>query len=410
MDKRFDHIPLRINFIQEILNGNKLAPLIDVNVTDTEAFTNVNKKKKTSEVLNKELLDFNSVINKIGGKLVYVKSGTTGHTFKGFDPSNKNAPNYAVKVVAYPIRENYGNYDDINRPENAELMMLKVLSYFVVNCQTPHIVLPIGTFNTSIKPFIGLAKEGIVDNEKYKKFIAKHKKKEFHDEVSVLISEWANGGDLLEYMREKGDDMDLMTWKVLFFQIISVLTVIQTKYPNFRHNDMKANNILIHYIGTSRKNNFFKYKINDNVYIVPNIGMQIKLWDFDFACIDGVVNNSKVSADWTNKINVNMSKNQYYDIHYFFTTLTKKGFYPQFWTKSSKQARDFVRRIVPEKYEPKYEIKYNKKTKKNERVNINPKVTQRCRLLVDDEYVCPSDILTKDPFFSKFRPKSKNRQ
>ena len=160
--------------------------------------------------------------------MVYIKGSTTGHTFRGFDPKNKKAPNYAVKVVAYPKRENYGNYDDIRRPENAELMMLKVLSYFVVNNQSPHIVLPIGTFNTSIKPFIGLAKEGIVDNKKYKLFIKKYKKKELYNEVSVLISEWANGGDLLEYIREKGNSIDLLTWKVLLFQIISVLVVIQT--------------------------------------------------------------------------------------------------------------------------------------------------------------------------------------
>lgn len=39
-------------------------------------------------------------------------------------------------------------------------------------------------------------------------------------------------------------------------------------------------------------------------YNVTNIGYQIKLWDFDFACIPGVIKNSKVSADWTTNINV----------------------------------------------------------------------------------------------------------
>ena len=62
-------------------------------------------------------------------------------------------------------------------------------------------------------------------------------------------------------------------------------------------------------------------KINDIIYVIPNIGFQIKLWDFDFACIEGVVNNSKVNAKWTDKINVSYGKNQYYDIHYFFNNL-----------------------------------------------------------------------------------------
>jgi serine/threonine protein kinase len=407
MNRNFNDIPFRINFIRDILNGNNLLPLIDGNATDTEAFINKENKHDTLDVLNKESLNFNDVINKIGGKLVYVKSGTTGHTFRGFDPNDKNAANYAVKIVAYPIRENYGSYNDIKRPENAEIMMLKVLSYFVVLQNTPHIVLPIGTFNTSIKPFIGLAREGVANNVKYKRFVQKYEKKQLHSQVSVLISEWANNGDLLEYIREKGNTIDLETWRVLFFQIISVLVVIQTKYPNFRHNDMKANNILLHDIGQSRKNGLFKYTINSNIYKIPNIGIRIKLWDFDFACIKGIVNNSKVDAEWTDKINVSCERNRYYDIHYFFNILTKRGFYPQFWEGNNvhKEVKEFVRRIVPKKYEPKYVMKTNKKTGKEEPVNINPNVSQRCRLMVSDEYVIPNDILKYDPFFNKFREK-----
>ena len=55
---------------------------------------------------------------------------------------------------------------NIKRPENAELLMIKLLSEFIINKQTPHIVLPITTFNTSIKPFISLPKDNIVNNKK----------------------------------------------------------------------------------------------------------------------------------------------------------------------------------------------------------------------------------------------------
>ena len=58
--------------------------------------------------------------------------------------------------------------------------MIKAISYFVVNKQTPHIILPIGTFNTSIKPFLSLVEDDVVDNEnkKYKQFLEKYKKKD----------------------------------------------------------------------------------------------------------------------------------------------------------------------------------------------------------------------------------------
>jgi serine/threonine protein kinase len=391
-NRKFDYISARMNLIHKILDGNNLIPLLELESTETEAFINTTNENDIRKVLKKKVLDFGKVINQIGSKLVYIKSGTTGHTFRGFDPSDPNNPNYAVKVVAYPKRENYGDLNDIRRPENAEIIMLKVLSYFVINNQSPHLILPIGTFNTSIKPFLSLQKNKIVDNKKYSQFIKRYKKGDLHNEVSVLISEWANGGDLLEYIRKNYKTMTLNTWRVLFFQILSVLAVIQAKYPGFRHNDLKANNLLIHHIESRNKNNKFKYKINGKTYIIPNINLQIKLWDFDFACIEGIVDNTKVSADWTNRINVKPKKNRYYDIHYLFNTLTRKGFFPEFYDvpEINKSVKDFFKRIVPEKY------------------RNGDNVAERGRLLVDDEFTTPDDILRNDPFFKRIRPSESN--
>ena len=379
----------RTNMIRNILEGNNLKSLIDLDSNDTDAFINTKKETDIRDVLNKKILDFSQVINKIGSKLVYIKSGTTGHTFRGFNPNNPNEPNFAVKIVAYPKRENYGDLNDIRRPENAELMMLKVLSYFVIKNQTPHLVLPIGAFNTSIKPFLTLGKNGIVENKKYSQFIKRYKKGDLHQEVSVLISEWADGGDLLEYIRNNYKNMTLKDWRVILFQLFSALAVIQNKYPGFRHNDMKANNILIQKIESRNKNNKFKYKINGKIYIIPNIGIQVKLWDFDFACIAGIVENTKVEAEWTDKINVNSEKNRYYDLHYFFNTLTRKGFFPEFWNapEISKHVKDFAKRIVPEKYQK------------------GDNIAERGRLLNDDEYTYPDKVLKTDIFFERFRPK-----
>jgi len=87
---KFDHIANRIDFIHSLLNGKKLEPLIDVkviqepeNVDNTiEGGTTIQHKKDIREILNKKAFDFNQIINEIGGKLKYVKSVITGHTFK----------------------------------------------------------------------------------------------------------------------------------------------------------------------------------------------------------------------------------------------------------------------------------------------------------------------------------------
>lgn len=402
-----DTLPFRIEFIKTLLEGKDVQPMVDFENTETEYFTgkvniknedsddgNNDKNNDTRLLLKKKLFDFNKVINQIGGKLLYIKSGTTGHTFKGTINAEENEFNYAVKVVAYPKKEKYGSINDARRPENAELMMIKLLSYFVVKKQTPHIVLPIGTFNANIKQFVKLAKDGYIDedNKRYGEFVERYEKNEYHDEVSILISEWANRGDLLDFIKSNYTKFKPIFWKTIFFQIISTLAVIQSKYPSFRHNDLKANNILIHKVEKDWKK--FTYTVVKKTYIVPNIYYQIKFWDFDFACIPGIVNNSKVESEWTKQINVTPEKNRYYDMHYFFNTLIKKGFFPQLMTDECvpQEVKDFVNRVVPKKYQ------------------TGTDVHKRGRILTNLEYLTPDEVLSKDPYFEEFRVQKVKKQ
>lgn len=387
-DEKLNQIPYRLSIIKNMVDGKVLDSMIDFKNDTSDGVTT---NDDIREMLPKKYIDFNKAIKDLGGKLLYIKSGSTGHTFKGVypPPNEENKQNYAVKVVAYPRKENYGDMFSVKRPENAELLMIRLLANFVKNKQTPHLVLPITTFNTSIKPFISLPKDNIVNNKKFDAFIKRYKKGEYYENVSILISEWANSGDLLDYIKKNYKTMDVKHWRSIIFQILSVLAIIQNKYPGFRHNDMKANNILMHKIPFDKSNKKFKYKINGQVYLVSNIGIQIKLWDFDFACIPGIVDNSKVEAEWTDKINIKPEKNRYYDIHYFFNTLTKKGFFPEFWTDDAVpvRIREFVRRIIPEKYE-------------KEGTEF---VSERGRILINKEYMTPDYILKNDPLFKSMR-------
>lgn len=256
--------------------------------------------------------------------------------------------------------------------------------------QTPHIVLPIGTFNTKIDVFVDLIDKNVVtsDTDKYQEFVKRYKNKEYHDTVSVLISEWANRGDLLDFIRKYHDQFSLTHWKVIFFQVLSVLAVIQSKYPSFRHNDLKANNLLVHKI--KKQNEKFTYKVVRCVYSVPNIGYHVKLWDFDFSCIPGIVDNRKVESRWAKtQVNVTPTQNRYYDIHYFFNTLIKKGFCNEVMTseKVPNEVKEFINRVVPKKYQ-KTGTEY---------------VADKGRILVNDEYTTADELLKTDPFFADFR-------
>jgi len=382
---KFDTVPCRIKRISEMSDNNIIDGMIHKCIlSDKNNLT----KEDIRDLLPKKYLDFNKAITQLGGKLLYIKSGSTGHTFKGVYLDNNKKPNYGIKISAYPKKEHYGDLYNINRPENVELLMIQLLSQFVKNKQTPHIVLPITTFNTSIKTFVNI-KDEFVKNKKYDQFLKRYKKGEYYEKVSILVSEWANHGDLLDFLKKNYKSLSLKQWRIIIFQILSVLAIIQAKYPNFRHNDMKANNILIHKIGKNKISKFdkYRYKINGQKYIVPNIGYQIKLWDFDFATIPGLIDNSKVNAEWTNRINITPVKNRYYDIHYFFNTLTRKGFFPQFWEKNNvpKKIKAFIKRIIPDKY-TKGEF-----------------VSDRGRILVNDEFITPDEILKTDKLFRVMR-------
>jgi hypothetical protein len=396
MNLNKDSILFRINFIKNLLKNKLLTPLIDFdNKIDFIKSQQDNSDKDTRNVLNKHSCDFKEIIaSQIGGKLSYIKSGTTGHTFYGISSTgtnNEQSFEYAVKVVAYPKKDKASIYD-IRRPENAEIMILKILSFFIIKKQTPHIVLPIASFYTDIKNFTNLIDDNYVekDNKKYNEFIEKYKKGEYHDEVSILISEWANNGDLLDFVKKKYLLFDSIHWKVIFFQILSTLAIIQSKFPAFRHNDLKANNILVHKI--ENNNNRHTYTVNEITYKIPNIGYHMKMWDYDFACIQGIADNQKVNTKWTNTINITSKQNKYYDLHYFFNTLIRKGFFPEFMTSSAipQEAKDFVNRIIPPEYR---QGKY---------------VHERGRILINDEYTTPLKILQEDVYFEEFRNYEKN--
>lgn len=396
-------IQTRIFNIKNLMEEAKLEQINPLktmeNNLETEFFEGPrakdNKSLDTKTVLGKKTINFYNVINRLNSKLEYIKSGAYGNTFKGtvINDDNNEVMSFAVKMVAFPKKNGYGSITSVTRPENSEIHMLKLLSYFVIKCQTPHLILPMATFNTSIKPFLTLQDDDFVakDNQRYTEFIKNYNEGHFYETVSIVISEWANRGDLSMFLKKHYKKLNLIHWQCIFFQIISTLAIIQSKYPSFRHNDLKANNVLISKVDG---NKLLIYKVENKEFILPAIGYSTYLWDFDFACIPGIVDNLKVYQEWTQKINIRPVKNRYYDVHYFFCTLIYKGFLPELISESSIpiEVKDFINWIVPKEYRPGHP---------------SGKVNKKCRMLVDDELFIPADILTHS-FFSPFQKSTQN--
>jgi serine/threonine protein kinase len=396
----------RIDFINLMLEGSGLDAMFTekrITGSDFQGITDID------DVFNKKVLNFVSTLRKFGDHLLYMKSGTTGHTFKGISIPDPTRPdmvvNFAIKVVAYPKHDKYGCITDPARPENAELMMLKVLSYFVTKRHTPHIILPIATFNTKIQTFVELEKQGLVHSKRFSDFIALYHEDEFHDDVSVILEEWADGGDLLQYLRANYTTLTIKEWRVIFFQVISSIAVIQSRYPNFRHNDLKANNIILQILEETDEDATFVNVIDNVSFYIPNIGIRCKLCDFDFSCIPGIVENKKVDAPWAStKLNVKAEEHRYYDIHYFFNTMVCEQFLPNFFGHDGlgnplipDEVTEFITRVIPS------QLRSGKFVSKGGRLMLSQSKLEKMRHL---HYKTPMDILINDPFFVKMRDNS----
>ena len=97
------YIPLRVGYIKDLLKDNDLKLLIDFDNQETESYLNTFNQRDIRYVLNKKTFDFNKIMTQIGGRLKYIRSGTTGHTFKGLAKDSQVDNDYAVKIVSLHI-------------------------------------------------------------------------------------------------------------------------------------------------------------------------------------------------------------------------------------------------------------------------------------------------------------------
>lgn len=342
-------------------------------------------------------------------KLIYFKSGSYGHIFKAFNKDNGNVE-FSVKMI--PNHQDVSSIE-IDNPRSyatVEMRMIKLLEEF----NSDYFVKSIDLFYCNIEPFIYLPTYIILRelDGYYNKFLKKYyprltsidfdfEEQNYVDEkveiptidpkykkVAILAYPWQHD-DLLSYIRKNHSNLVVDDYANIFFQILSALAIIQEKYPAFRHNSFKANDILINY---REDNSPREYKLDGCTYKFPRCFVQIKLWDFSFSCIKDLVENEKVNAEWSSKIGINNSQNRYYDIHYFFSTLRMQGFLANFNEIVPPEISEFVNRIIPEKFRI-----YDSEGK------CNPDVGHRGRLLVNCEYTTPLDVLKKDSLFQKYK-------
>ncbi len=337
-------------------NNLEVQPVVPQKTTQQEIHLET-LKLLLEKAADNNIVDVKKLFISMNVKLRYVESETTTeHIFKAVSNNDKTVA-FVVKVCAKPKN---------NNQKNEQLEMIKLMNDFVINKRTPHVVLLMGSFNTNISNFIKIPNR-IIDlndskNAMYKKFIDAYNNGELEDHASVYVSEWCNGGDLLTFIRKNYTKMTLKQWIVMIFQILFTLARIHETYPNFRFNNMSANNILLKITNFEyARHHRYVYNMNNTKFFIPNTNIQTKICNFNSACID------------------NNIENKYYDMYYFLNTLTDKENFPHFYDGSvPKEIVDFVHRVIPEEY-------------RNDNTNV------------DTEYMTPYAVIMHDPLFEKYR-------
>ena len=288
-------------------------------------------------------------------QLIKVKntSEIKGYPFKGITSKyNKISQgiNFGLKIV--PIET---KYDKKEHPCNLENIILKELTDNIINKNiSPHFTY-----------YLGLQK---VKNKSRALKMLNLKRLEVENKIrthsNLLISEFVEGGSLDNWVfntyeadKEISDDQ----WKILVFQLIYTIAIIQ-HYYKMMHNDFHYGNILID--DSIKSDGYLVYEINNKKYYVKNTGVIPKLFDFEFGmsysdkikeCYPNkfiigpyeydnklhktIINEEKIRQNKINKMlswqnssstnsdsdsddfNVPYNYNEVYDIHYFLTSL-----------------------------------------------------------------------------------------
>lgn len=265
----------------------------------------------------------------------------------------------ALKIV--PIETKYDKHE---HPCQLENLVLRELTENIVNKDiSPHITYYLGTQKVTNK-------SRALKQLNLKRLEVEEK---IRTRSNMLISEFVEGGSLDNWVFDTYENDQEITdeqWKAIVFQLIYTIAIIQHHY-RMMHNDFHYGNILID--NTIKPGGYFVYEIGNKQFFVPNTGVIPKLWDFEFSMVYSnkipdcypnkfiigpfeydkhnhttIIKPEDVDEDDDEEFNVPYNYNEFYDLHYFLTSLLDLYI--------SQELFDWIIGIYPEELIPPEEV------------------------------------------------------
>ena len=305
----------------------------------------------------------------------------------------KNFDRYIFKRYSdtFPVMLRIGIYneknDNLSDTGRRELVNMKIpfiLSELALTNNLKFLLFPIMNFDITFKDLIKI--NPTVSNILKKDNIPKNA------QLYVQILEhYFKLYTLQKYIEENIKSFTIKHWKILILQILYSLHIIVQKYTTFRHNKLDLNSVYVYKKKITPDNKI--YNILGKEYIIPNLGFEIKITNFDNSNIKDIVDNTD-----TDKINENL----YYDMHYILYSLIdiidklvigEKITIPE-------ELNKFFNMVIPKQYRPKQIQRTMKRNiiKKEKFTGLNETYHQKNV----HEFLTPTLIFTKKNFFKEF--------
>ena len=163
---------------------------------------------------------------------------------------------------------------------------------------------------------------------------------------SIIYTEYANSGTLSTFIKNNISTLRPIHLRTIVTHILFNLYRIHKKYPSFRHHDLHTENVLI---STNVKSTGIRrFKVDDTVLKVHDIGIEASLNDFGFSTINGIPNPDVDAGEYKRKHGIYRESHYMYDVHYFLNSL--RQFLKGEKILSGQETIQFIERVLPPDY------------------------------------------------------------
>jgi hypothetical protein len=166
------------------------------------------------------------------------------------------------------------------------------------------------------------------------------------DKYSIIYTEYANSGNLSSFIKDNIKSLRPIHLRTIVTHVLYNLYRIQKKFQTFRHHDLHTDNVLVN--TNIKSSGIRRYKINDTILKVHDIGIEALINDYGFSCIQGIPNPTIDSNNYKSKYGIYRESNPMYDVHFFLNSL--RNFLKNEKVYVGAETIQFIDRILPSEY------------------------------------------------------------